>query len=385
MNPKDYQNRAAGNVVYLPSGYWAFIPNPLPPDIRWTSSLVSALADAEREYTRLSTSAITFPYPHLFVQPFIRGEAVISSRIEGTRASIIDIYTYEINQLSFLEQANDTREVHNYVRALDYGIERVKTLPVSLRLFREIHKILMEGVRGEMMTPGEFRRSQNWIGPPGSTLTEAPYVPPPVEEMHNTLNSLEKFIHSDLDIPQLVKAGLFHYQFEAIHPFLDGNGRIGRLLISLLLCEWQLQPYPLLNLSIYFERYRQEYYDHLLSVSRAGTWENWLCFFLRGISLQARDAAKRMESLGAIRTKYQPIIDHERNPERMAAVVDFLFSRPVFSIRQIAIELTLPYKTAYDYVEKLIRARIIRETTGFSRNRIFQADEILNEYYGDRM
>lgn len=385
MNPKEYQKRSPGRVIHQPGGYWTFIPNPLPPDIQWTSSLVSALADAEREYTRLSTSAITFPYPYLFVQPFIRGEAVISSRIEGTRASIVDIYTYEINQLSFLEQANDTREVHNYVRALDYGLERFKTLPVCLRLIREIHKILMEGVRGEMMTPGEFRRSQNWIGPPGSTLMDAPYIPPPVDEMHNALNSLENFIHTDIDIPQLIKAGLFHYQFEAIHPFLDGNGRVGRLLISLLLCEWKLQPYPLLNLSIYFERYGQEYYDHLLSVSRTGTWENWLCFFLRGISLQAHDTRKRVIRLGTLREKYQPIIDNERNPERMAAVVDFLFSRPVFSIRQIAKELIIPYKTACDYVEKIIQAKIIRETTGYSRNRIFQADEILNGYYGDRM
>jgi Fic family protein len=249
LNPKEYHSQAAGQTILTPTGFWAFIPSPLPPDVTWTLPLISVLSEAERDLSRLATLAGTFPFPRLIIQPFIRNEAVISSRIEGTRASLIDLYTFETSQLSFFEQTDDVREVYNYVRATDYGLERLKTLPVSLRLIRELHEKLMENVRGGTLTPGEFRRSQNWIGPVGSTLSSAPYVPPPLEEMHQALDALEKFIHFDTQIPPLARAGMIHYQFEAIHPFLDGNGRVGRLLIVLLLCEWGLLPQPLLNLS----------------------------------------------------------------------------------------------------------------------------------------
>jgi Fic family protein len=188
---------------------------------------------------------------------------------------------------------------------------------------------------------------------------------------------LEKFIHADTQIPSLVRAGMIHYQFEAIHPFLDGNGRVGRLLIALLLCEWGLLSQPMLNLSAYIERYRQIYYDHLLGVSQQGAWETWLRFFLRGVSEQARQGVTRMETLQAIRLKYQPVVDADHKPVRMAAVVDFLFSRPIFSIRQAALALGIPFRTAENCIEKLVRAGILREITGYARNRIFQADEIL--------
>ena len=266
---------------------------------------------------------------------------------------------------------------------MDFGLERLKTLPVSLRLIRELHKKLTENVRGGTLTPGEFRRSQNWIGAAGSTLSNATYVPPPVDEMRQALDELEKFMHAGTEIPALVRAGMIHYQFEAIHPFLDGNGRVGRLLIVLLLCEWGLLPQPLLNLSIYIERYRQEYYDHLLSVSRRGDWEAWLRFFLRGVSEQARDSVVRMERLRGIRVKYQPVINADRNSDRMAAIVDFLFSRPILSIRQVADGLNIPFKTAQDYIEKLEQAGILHEITGYARNRIYRSEEILKAIQGN--
>ena len=377
MDPKDYRSTAAGCTILTPTEYWAFIPSPLPPELTWTLPLVSALAEAERDLARLAAFASSFPYPRLLVQPFTHNEAVLSSRIEGTHASLIDLYTYEITKLSLFEQS-DVREVYNYVRALDYGLERLETLPVSLRLIRELHGKLMEHVRGGMLTPGEFRRSQNWIGPAGGTLDNAPYVPPPVEEMYLALDELEKFIHAGESIPSLARLGMIHYQFEAIHPFLDGNGRVGRLLIVLLLCEWGLLPQPLLNISAYIEHYRQEYYDHLLAVSRQGDWETWLRFFFRGISEQARADANRIERLKDIRMGCQAIIDADRNPQRMAAVVDFIFSRPILSISQVAKNLSIPFATARNYLAKLEHAGLIRETTGYAHNRIFRSDEILN-------
>ena len=376
MKPNEFRNSKVGKAIRTQTGYWAFIPAQLPPEIEWTTSLISALSDADRELSKLTTLAGNFPFPRLLTQPFLRREAVLSSRIEGTRASLADLYNYESAQLSFLEPTDDVREVHNYVLALDYGLERLETLPVSLRLFREIHAKLMEGVRGGNLTPGKFRKTQNWIGPAGSTIETATYVPPPIDEMKNALSDLEKFIHADTEIPTLARAGMIHYQFEAIHPFLDGNGRVGRLIIMLLFHEWNVLSQPLLNLSAYFEHYRQEYYDHLLAVSQHGKWEEWLRFFLRGISTQAQDSVFRMTRLQGIRTKYEVLVQADRNSDRMAAVIDFIFSRPILSIKQLETALDMPYMAAKRYIEKLVDANVLQETTGYARNRVFQANEI---------
>ena len=376
MKPNEFRKSKVGKAIRTQTGYWAFIPAQLPPEIEWTTSLISALSDADRELSKLTTLAGNFPFPRLLTQPFMRREAVLSSRIEGTRASLADLYNYESAQLSFLEPTDDVREVHNYVLALDYGLERLETLPVSLRLIREIHAKLMEGVRGGNLTPGKFRKTQNWIGPAGSTIETATYVPPPVDEMQNALSDLEKFIHADTEIPTLARAGMIHYQFEAIHPFLDGNGRVGRLIIMLLFHEWNVLSQPLLNLSAYFEHYRQEYYDHLLAVSQHGKWEEWLRFFLRGISIQAQDSVFRMTRLQGIRTKYEVLVQVDRNSVRMAAVIDFIFSRPILSIKQLETALDLPYMAAKRYIEKLVDANVLQETTGYARNRVFQANEI---------
>ncbi len=376
MKPEDIYSSKAGQAIRTLNGYWAFIPAPLPPDLDWTSTLIAALSNAERELARLTTLAGNFPFPRLLVQPFIRREAVSSSRIEGTRASLTNLYNYKSAQLSFLDSDNDVREVHNYVLALGYGLERLKTLPVSLRLIRELHARLLEGVRGEQLTPGNFRRTQNWIGPAGSTIETATYVPPPVDEMLDALGVMEKFIHADADFPALVRAGMIHYQFEAIHPFLDGNGRVGRLLVILLLREWGVLSQPLLNLSAYFERYRQEYYDHLLAVSQRGKWEEWLRFFLRGITAQAQDGIFRMTRLQGIRTRYEELVLADRNSQRMTAVIDFMFSRPILTLRQLESALDIPYMAAKRYIDKLVEAGVLQETTGYARNRVFMAYEI---------
>ena len=382
MNPKEFRDPEVGKAILTQSGYWTFIPAHLPPNLNWPLPVVSALSDAERDLSKLTTLAGAVPFPRLLIQPFLRREAVLSSRIEGTHASLTDLYTYESAQMTLLEPSDDVREVYNYVRALDYGIERVKTLPVSLRLIRELHGKLMENVRGGYLTPGEFRRSQNWIGPAGSTLAMATYVPPPMDEMNIGLDQLEKFIHAGSDIPALVRAAMIHYQFEAIHPFLDGNGRVGRLLMILLFCEWGLLPQPLLNLSVYFERYRQEYYDRLLAVSQRGEWNEWIRFFLRGVSIQAKDSVLRLDRLQGLRTKYQAIVESERNASRMEQVLDFLFMRPILSIRQLEDGLAINFVAAKRYVEKLVIAGVLHETTGYSRNRIFRADEILKAVEG---
>ena len=377
MNQDEFRHSSSGRVINTQKGYWAFVPNPLPPDIHWSLKIISALSEADRDLSRLNTLANAFPFNQTLIMPFIRQEAVLSSRIEGTRASLVDLYAHEAGQLSFLESMDDSNEVLNYVRALEYGLERVKTLPISLRLIREIHARLMENVRGGQLTPGEFRRSQNWIGPAGCTLDNATYVPPRVDEMLEALGEMETFIHTTSQIPPLVQAGLLHYQFEAIHPFLDGNGRMGRLLIILLLHEWKVLSHPLLNVSVYFEARRQEYYTCLLEVSKNGAWEEWLLFFLTGVSTQAINDAVRLESLLSLRVDYQERIRVGRRQERLEQVLDLVFQRPVLNIRQAEAALGIPFLTAERCIVRLAKIGILREITGKARNRVFQADQIL--------
>lgn len=382
MKPQDFTSIAAGKPIQSRKGYWAFIPTPLPPPLHWTTNLVLLAAEAERSLAELSAVGQSFHAPNIIVRSFIRQEAVMSSRIEGTQATLDDIYQYEAGQTSLGETNADTREVHNYVVALDHGLSRLASLPVSLRLIREVHQQLMQGVRGDMWTPGEFRRTQNWIGHAGSTLETAPYVPPPVEEMTDALYDLEKYIHASSDIPPIVRVGLIHYQFEAIHPFLDGNGRVGRLLVNLLLAQWGLLSHPILYLSNYFEKYRSEYYARLLEVSQRGNWNEWLVFFLMGIRDQAREATVRIRALQSLRETYhQSFVGHKNM--RLRNLVDFLFGNPIVSIRQVQKDLQLAdYKTAQRHIEKLCDAGIIVEITGKSRNRLFRANQILKAIEG---
>lgn len=378
MDPKAFTDTAPGQILRSQQGYWAFHPAPLPPELDWSADLIALLSEADRAITQLAEIGKTFPNPHVMVKPFVRREAVLSSRIEGTQTTLEELYAYEAEQLSFLASRADAQEVHNYVRALTYGLERLDTLPVSKRLIRELHKQLMEGVRGERSNPGEFRQTQNWIGPPGATLDTATYVPPPPDSMHDALDQLETFIHSPSDLPPLIQLGLIHYQFEAIHPFLDGNGRVGRLLITLLLCEWDLLPQPLLYLSAYFHANRQEYYRQLLAVSQQGAWVEWLRFFLTGVRSQSVAARNRVKDLIVLREKYQRKLQEERAYDRLMKVIDFLFGQPLVTIRQVEAGIQASdYKVAQRYVEKLVAHGILREITGKARNRVYRADEIL--------
>ena len=318
------------------------------------------------------------PNPNLLIQPLIRREAVLSSRIEGTHASIGDLYAFEAVQLTLFEFPEDVKEVQNYVLALQYGLDRLSSLPVSLRLMRELHARLLQGVRGEQWTPGEFRRSQNWIGAPGSTIQTATFVPPSVDEMNQALGELEKFIHHQDNIPPLIRLAMVHYQFEAIHPFLDGNGRIGRLLNSLLLHDWGLLSQPVLYLSAYFEANRQAYYDYLLAVSQKGAWHDWFIYFLLAVQTQANDSIERIQRLQLLRDEYREQFQQTRSTARLLQVIDWLFTQPIFNISQVSEMLSVSYSVAQRYVTQLEKAGIVEEITGQARNRVYRADEILN-------
>jgi len=380
MNYQSFQNSPAGRLSKTIQGYYAFIPNPLPPVLNWNESLVNSLSEADRAVGKLAGLSRALPNPHLLIRPFMHSEAVLSSRIEGTQATISDVYKYETGQLSLFKDdkdISDVKEVHNYVLALDCGLKRLKEIPLSLRLLRELHKILLEGVRGGESRPGEFRQAQNWIGPEGCSLEEALYVPPSVDEMNEALASLEKYLNRKDNLPPLIRVGLVHYQFEAIHPFIDGNGRIGRLLIILLLCAWDILPQPLLYLSPYFESNRQAYYDLLLEVSERGAWEEWLNFFLTAVKIQADDAILRINKMMELKEDYRAKMQSKRGSPGLFKAIDFLFEKPVFSANQLAKELGTNFARAQRYISSLKQAGIIREITGMSRNRIYAAEEII--------
>lgn len=378
MDPQAFQDSHSGRIIQVPcKGYWAYCPAPLPPQLEWASDLITALSNAASALGELKGLGHHLANPHLLIAPFIRREAVLSSRIEGTHASLSDLYAYEAVQLSMFNRPTDVKEVHNYVRALEYGLERLDTFPLSLRLIRELHAHLMEGVRGGHQTPGKFRRSQNWIGPPGCLLEDATFVPPPPDQMQAALGDLEAYLHAGPALPHLVRLGLIHYQFEAIHPFLDGNGRVGRLLIVLLLCTWDLLPQPLLYLSAYFQRHRETYYERLLAVSQRGAWGDWLRFFLQGVVIQSQDAITRSRCLLDLRERYRKQFQSQRTAARLLQVIDTLFVRPVTTINYVAEALEVSHQSATRYVNTLEERGILREITGQARNRVYQADAIL--------
>ncbi len=384
MRPETFRGERAGRLRRVGHGegaYWAFVPHPLPPKLSYTSSLIRLLSEADRAVGELSGLGQTMDEEsaNLFVAPLIRREAVLSSRIEGTRADLEELYLCEAG--ARVADEADVREVHNYVRALEYGLAQIKDpkgLPLSLRLLREVHSRLMEGVRGEHATPGEFRRTQNWIGPPGSTLQTATFIPPPPDDLMPALDNFEKYLHAKDEHPPLVRLAFVHYQFEAIHPFLDGNGRIGRLLIALLLVEWKLLSHPLLYLSAFFERHRQEYYDRLQAVSQEGAWEAWVEFFLRGVAEQAADTAERIKRLQALQKKWRELLRHETRSTNALRLVDMLFRKPTVTVPQVQEELGLPYRSsARTLVLRLVDLGILVPVAGQNRPRRFEARDIV--------
>lgn len=369
-----HDRRPRGRIVRCAGGYDAFVPAPLPPPIAWNGTLAAALSRADLAIGRLAGEGRRFPNPHLFVRSFVRREAVLSSRIEGTRTTLGQLLAAEAGATGGPDPA-DLREVGNYVSALEYGLDRLETLPLSLRLIREIHERLMRGVRGDAAAPGKFRRSQNWIGPPGCGLRDASYVPPPAGELAGCLHAFELFLHDD-DLPPLVHAALAHAQFEAIHPFLDGNGRVGRLLIALLLAERGVLPSPLLYLSAYFEATRETYYANLLAVTRDGAWENWLIYFLDGVRSQAEDALARIGDIDAL---FEGWVDDFAGvlPGRAQEVMALFVESPFWTAGVIGKRLGVAYTTARRAIDRLEDAGIVSLFGSAKRNRIYCAPAVL--------
>lgn len=331
------------------------------------------LSQADRALGRLDGATEALPNPDLFVFMYVRKEAVLSSQIEGTQASLIDVLEFESQTLES-ENPQEVAEVVNYINAVNYGLARLESLPVSLRLIREIHEKLMQGVRGAEREPGQFRRSQNWIGPSGCTLKTATYIPPPPHGMSALLDNLEKFIHDPAPMPALLKIGLAHSQFETIHPFLDGNGRTGRLLITFLLCQKGVLKYPLLYLSYYFKKYRSEYYDQLQGVRENGDWESWLKFFLKGVYEVAQEASATAKNIVSMKELHRQLVLDQVGPRRSGnaiALLESLYFRPIFSVEHVQNITTLSYSGANSLIKDLCSIGLIEETTGQKRNRAF--------------
>lgn len=374
MEPEQQTSRA-GRYLRQPTGYRAFIPAPLPPNppLRLNSELQNLLSQADRALGRLDGAVLTLPNADLFVFMYVRKEAVLSSQIEGTQSSLQDVLAAEA-QLFDLDLPQDVDEVINYVRAMNHGLKRLPELPVSVRLIREIHAELMQGVRGGRLEPGELRRSQNWIGPAGCTLTTATFVPPPHEVVPEALSELERFLHNDDNLPPLLKTALAHVQFETIHPFLDGNGRVGRLLITFLLTERGIVHKPVLYLSHYFKQHRQTYYEHLQAVRDNGDWEAWLAFFLRGVIAVAAEATETARRILLLREQHRAAITDKlsRAAGNGHKVLEALFDRPIVMVSDVEKLTGTTYAAANNLVSRLVELGILHEMTGYARNRRFR-------------
>jgi Fic family protein len=372
--PSNATNSRAGRFINQTGGYKAFIPAPLPPDppVRLDEELVCLLNDAAISLGRLDGLTVNLPNPDLFLSMYVRKEAVLSSQIEGTQASLEDVLAYEV-EVARERIPADTEDVVNYVRAMNYGLRRLKTLPLSLRLLREIHHELMHGVRGSDRMPGEFRTSQNWIGAPGTTLNAAAFVPPPPHDMKTALHDLEKFLHTEAVLPALVRCALVHAQFETIHPFLDGNGRVGRLLITFMLVQAGVLGRPLLYLSYFFKANRDAYYDRLTRVRTEGDWEGWLRFFLRGAGEVAKEAAETARQILCLRSRCERTIQQAKTRGTMNAlrVLDYLFHQPVVTAAALATGIDVSAPTAHTLVGLFEEMELLREATGKPWRRVF--------------
>lgn len=373
----------AGRYLSQPAGYRAFDPAPLPPDppLRLSGELPGLLSAADRALGRLDGSVLTLPNPDLFVFMYVRKEAVLSSQIEGTQSSLQDLLAAE-SRLFDQQLPQDVDEVINYVRAMNYGLARLPELPVSSRLIREIHAELLHGVRGGRLQPGELRSSQNWIGPAGCTLSTAAFVPPPPHRVAAALGELETFLHARDQLPPLVKIALAHVQFETIHPFLDGNGRVGRLLITFLLTEHGVLHKPVLYLSHYFKQHRQLYYEHLQAVRDRGAWEEWLAFFLRGVIEVAGEASETARRIIQLREQYRADITAHlgRAAGNGHKVLETLFDRPIVTVHDVRETTGTTYAAANSLVSRLVALKILVEMTGYARNRVFRFASYIDQF-----
>ena len=369
-------HQRAGLFIHQPSGYKSFIPNQLPPEppLEMDAEMIRLLSDADRKLGRLDGVTQILPNPDLFVGMYVSKEAVLSSQIEGTQASMIDLLEANENETSI----TPVGEVVNYVAAMNYGLERMQEFPLSLRLIREIHAYLLQNGRGSASNPGEFRTTQNWIGPAGCTLGTATFVPPAVPDMMEALGDLEKFLYDESDIPALIKIGMIHAQFETIHPFLDGNGRMGRLLITFWLCQQQILTEPLLYLSYYFKLNRQEYYDRLMNIRTKGQWEEWIKFFLRGVAIVADEATTSAKEILDLKARLQVVLYEEGNSNGVN-LLEKLFYHPVVTRKLISKLLKVTYPTTGILVEQFVEKGILMDLNPTrQRNKRY----VFSEYLG---
>jgi len=384
MRSSDFTSSAPGRLTKTVGGAVAFVPEPLPTDLDLEVKTVRLLAAAENSLGRLAGTTAREFNPYLIGSPLLHREAILSSRMEGTITTPEQLVLLEAESATpgrKVSADEDTREVRNYISAMHHGLDLLKTLPVSLRLIREVHGVLMQGVRGDKEQPGQFRRSQNWIrGRIDDSIENARFVPPPVPEMKEALDSFEKYLHRerspDAD-PLLIQLALIHYQFETIHPFRDGNGRIGRLLLPLLLVERERLDAPVLYLSAYFERHRELYVDLLLNLNQTGDWNSWIDFFLAGVHESAGEANRQAIALLELRQRYHRQFQKGRSSALLIRLIDRLFQVPSITMGQAAELLDVSHQAAANNIRKLEGAGILQEITGQKRNQIFIANEIL--------
>lgn len=380
MRREDFVSSVAGSCRTTLGGYLAFFPEPLPPKLEIDWSLASLLSEADRAVAELSGAGQLLPNPHLLIRPYLRREAILSSRIENTIADMEELALFELDQDSEPKRP-DVLEVSNYVRALETGLSQLNSLPICSRLICQLHKVLLDGVRGGEFskTPGEYRKTQNWIGKPGSTLAEATFVPPPPEDMHRALGAWETYLNEEIREPPLVKAAFLHHQFEVIHPFLDGNGRIGRLLITLFLCSVKCLSQPLLYLSGFFDETRDSYYRLLLGVSQRGDWREWLEYFLRGVRQQAKAALGDTQIILHLYETYREKLKNAKRPPQSAGLIlDELFGNPAFSVSRFCAKTGSAFINISNGVQFWCDQGLIREITGQKRNKLYIADELMH-------
>ncbi len=359
------------------AAYRSFRPSPLPPnpELSINSDIVKKLVEANRDLVRLDTAAKLIPNAELFISMYVRKEALISSQIEGTQCTLDDVLDPDIDSNINL----DVGDVINYVKACTYAIGRLETLPLCNRLLREIHKELLSGVRGQEKNPGEFRRSQNWIGAANCTLSEARYIPPNVDDMNAAMADLEKYMNEGDDYDPLIRIALIHYQFETIHPFLDGNGRVGRLLILLYLMEQGYISKPAVYISYFLKKNQIEYYDRISEVRRSGKYEQWVGFFLEAVSAAAKDSLAAIENLASLHKRnVENLPVTTRKNDNVRRIFDYIEQYPIIDIKRTAAILEISYNTAASAVGKLVSAGILKEKTNAARNRVFIYEEYLN-------
>lgn len=371
------QPTRAGHFVKQPQGHESFIPEPLPPQppIEFGAEMLAMLSAADQALGRLDGVIQTIPNADLFVAMYVRREAVLSSQIEGTQSTLDDLLVADLEP-GTPGLPNDVEEVLNYVRAMSYGLERLSSLPLSTRLIREIHAELLRSGRGALRSPGEFRNDQNWIGAEGAPIERATFVPPPVGEMHKALGDFERFLHKETELPALIHVGLAHAQFETVHPFTDGNGRVGRLLITFLLAHRDVLHRPLLYLSHYLRRNRAEYYDRLMAVRLRGDWEGWLRFFLIGVSETATEATATTQAILDLRERHRELVGQSLGVNGMR-LYDLLFDRPLVNVNLVKNRLGVSFATANNLVKSLEEIGLLIEITGGRRGRVFSYDSYL--------